>query len=467
MKSVHAADLRHSWTTWAGVSIGLVTVNMFLALWTMVSASGYAALESGLMTRDDSGAVSIGAMFNLMLCALVGLAVVGTSASLVVDARRGALARLALAGATPRQIVGVVMAQLVAVTIACSVLGTLIALAALKPTLIYLARDRGPDVPVPPVVIRPELVLGVIVLSVLVALVGGLRQANRASRIPPVEALREASGGIRSSMTPGRWVQTFLVACVVGAAFLSIRPLMADRNSETFSMFLQTAMVLLPVLGWLVSLLAPVLVAPLTRAWTALVPTSGATWRIARSTVVARGDRMSKCVVPMVMAISLLFGMVTMAEMLNATFLANMDERQLENIGIFAFLTFLGSPLAIALAGGVGTLIMMSKQRDAELALTGVVGATPAQRVWIAICEGVMITVTASLLGLLVVFVSGVYLTLAITAFGYRPVVVVPVVPLVGSVISVGVIALATTTLPTLGALRQPEPKVIARLVAE
>ncbi len=36
--------------------------------------------------------------------------------------------------------------------------------------------------------------------------------------------------------------------------------------------------------------------------------------------------------------------------------------------------------LVVAISGGVGVLVMMSRQRDAELALSGAVGTTPAQR---------------------------------------------------------------------------------------
>lgn len=49
----------------------------------------------------------------------------------------------------------------------------------------------------------------------------------------------------------------------------------------------------------------------------------------------------------------------------------------------------------IAFSAGVGSLLMMSRQRDAELVLTGIVGGTPVQRVAIPLAEAFMITVTA------------------------------------------------------------------------
>lgn len=43
--------------------------------------------------------------------------------------------------------------------------------------------------------------------------------------------------------------------------------------------------------------------------------------------------------------------------------------------------SIVGAPMIIAGAGSVGGLIMMASQRNAELALASVVGATPRQRV--------------------------------------------------------------------------------------
>lgn len=110
---------------------------------------------------------------------------------------------------------------------------------------------------------------------------------------------------------------------------------------------------------------------------------------------------------------------------------------------------------------------MMSRQRDAELALSGIVGTTPGQRLAMPVLEGVVIAVTGALLSVVMVAVS-----VGIMAVG------VPAVHLVfafsppWSVFAVGflvclAITVLATLLPTVASLRQPEPRVIARLVAE
>ncbi len=58
--------------------------------------------------------------------------------ALVVQARRGALARLALAGATPGQVSRILMAQLAIVAAAGALVGTLLAIAALPTALAML-----------------------------------------------------------------------------------------------------------------------------------------------------------------------------------------------------------------------------------------------------------------------------------------------------------------------------------------
>ncbi len=51
------------------------------------------------------------------------------------------------------------------------------------------------------------------------------------------------------------------------------------------------------------------------------------------------------------------------------------------------------------MSGGVSVLLMMSRQRESELALAGIVGATKRQQVLVPVLEGVIITVTATILG--------------------------------------------------------------------
>lgn len=132
-----------------------------------------------------------------------------------------------------------------------------------------------------------------------------------------------------------------------------------------------------------------------------------------------------------------------------------------------AFLTLLGPVLAVAIASGIATPFMMSRQPDAELALLGVAGATPGQRLLVPLVEALILVVTAAVPGGLALGVMMLHMGLGFTAAGL---VFVPAVPTLAWIASLGATALimiAATVLPTLRAWRMLERRVIARLVAE
>lgn len=135
--------------------------------------------------------------------------------------------------------------------------------------------------------------------------------------------------------------------------------------------------------------------------------------------------------------------------------------------GLDSFVTLFGLPLLVAFLGGVGSLIMMSRQRDAELALTGIAGATPAQRVSITLMEALILTGTSAILAAFVIVPSYAFQAWAFTAIGETWVPVFSFTSAMAALVGGFVLNAATTVLPTLPALRLPEQRVIARLVAE
>jgi putative ABC transport system permease protein len=119
------------------------------------------------------------------------------------------------------------------------------------------------------------------------------------------------------------------------------------------------------------------------------------------------------------------------------------------------------------MAGGVGSLVMMARQRQAELALCGIVGTTPGQRLAMPVLEGVIIAVTGALLSLAMVAAAVVLLAVGLPAAGF-PFAFVPAYGTFAAALGAcTAITVAATVLPTLPSLGRPEPRVIARLVAE
>lgn len=467
MHKLHLAELRDSWSAWLGVCLTFVATNFSLTLSALTLLSAVRALQSGQFAKYDSTALVINPGENLFFCAIIGAIAISTATSLVLDSRRGSLARLALSGATPAQVTASIMVQLATVSVACSVLGDILAYALLQPTLAYLAGEREGELPTPPAVYAVYPALAANVLAVGVAMLGGWKQARRASRIPPVEALRQAQGGQPVKMSVGRWIGSVLWALVIVGSYSAVPAVTAHRTKETFSNLLTGSMILLIVAAAFLACIAPLLVGPLTRLWTAAVPPLDPSWSLARSTAVVKAPRLVKSVVPVMMTIGLLFGMLAIFDTLLATLAANGYDNKLSSAGAATLLVTLFLPLLISLSSGVGSLIMMSKQRDAELALSGIVGTTPTQRLAMPIMEAIIITVTGTLLGLAMVAISVAFLAVSVPAagftFAFRP----SWAMFAATLGATTLVTVAATLLPTLRSLRLPEPKVIARLVAE
>ena len=163
-------------------------------------------------------------------------------------------------------------------------------------------------------------------------------------------------------------------------------------------------------------------------------------------------------------AVGLVFGLM----MVGQTFsnVAAAVGVELEGSSPTSLLTFIGMALAVAVAGGVGNLVMMSRQRSAELALDGVIGATPRQQVLVPVFEALIITVTASVLGLVMALVGALLLVSGLSQALPGLEIGIPVALLGWSVVVCLVVITMATVLPVLRSLREPAPAVIARLVA-
>lgn len=467
MWRTYIAEFRDSWPVWLGVSINFIVLNLVLTLSSLTMYAGVVAVQAGILQLDSSTAFTISPGMNAVLCFFVGAVVVGSATGLVVNSRRGSLARLSLCGATPRQIIRSIMVQLVIVTLLCAVMGDILAVISLDPLLHYLSRDPGEEYPM----IAAHYVLWPILVAnaatVLVALIGGYKQARVASQILPVEALRQSVGSGENKMTVMRWVGAAVYLVIIIGAFAGIKLITEEKSKETISNLFITSLVLLVVTGVLIARLAPLLIGPVTKLWIRCIPTRSPSWFIAKNTTIAKASRLTKSTIPVMMAVGLLFGMVLLGGSLQSSIVANGYNVQLSGVGLTAALNLLAAPLAVALAGAVGSLIMMSKQRDGELALTGIIGATPAQRIIMPILEGVIITVTGVLLALVMVGVAMGYLVLGFASTDYIFVLPPSLTSLAILLVATTIIMVSATLLPTLRALRSPERQVIARLIAE
>ncbi|GIG04842.1 FtsX-like permease family protein [Catellatospora coxensis] len=190
------------------------------------------------------------------LAVFVTVFVVASTFALNVAQRRRELGLLRTVGATPRQIRRFVLGEAMLVGAAGGVAGALLGTAAAGPAGGLLVRWGLAE---PGLEVRPQLlpVLAAVAVGVGVALVGAYAAGRRAAKVPPMDALREASVEARA-MGPGRWLLGGGALLLGG--FLAIRTAAAAAdervNSALFAAMALTAAA---------ALLAPVLVPPLVR----------------------------------------------------------------------------------------------------------------------------------------------------------------------------------------------------------
>ncbi|MGO4956589.1 FtsX-like permease family protein [Luteococcus sp. Sow4_B9] len=465
MRHLHLAELRDSWTAWLSVSLTFITVNAAFALLALASASAQRAAAGGLhpdlvMTNDFTIGINQG------MCALVGLIVIGTVTGLVVGSRRGSIARLQLAGASPRHVVATLMTQLAVVSLTCAVIGDLIAILSVQGALD--AHTTSQQMERIPAVFDPLAVLGANLLCTGIAMLGGLRASLRATRIPPVEALRQASTApsARKGMV-GRILWSILMIALIAGLF-ALTPQARKVEDQQFAMqaVMQAALMLIPLVATLLTQAAPLTTGLLTRGWTRLVPGRSGTWHLARNTVLGKMDRLQRTVIPVMITMGLLFSMMTLGNSFAATLKAMGNDVQLTDVDLPGLLVVMGLPLAIAVAGALSALLMMARQREAELALDEILGATPAQRVLVPLLEATIITVTAFLQAAFLTLVVAAYMRLALPIVLSTFQVVIPW----GTILVISLVILVATALctvvPTLPSLKMPPPRVISRRVA-
>ena len=205
--------------------------------------------------------------------------------------RRREFALLRTAGATPRQVRGLVLGEALGVGVLGGFAGCALAVATAPPFAHWLAR-----VGLAPADFTARFALwplaAAFTLGLLAALAGAWTTARRASRVLPLEALRAASVD-RRTMTPGRWVLG--LACIAGA--ILVTPMM--RTTEGAAYLLLVALLL--ILGC--ALAAPALAPPLVRLLSA--GTRSPAGLLARHSALAAARRTASTATPALITISL------------------------------------------------------------------------------------------------------------------------------------------------------------------
>ncbi|BCY12404.1 FtsX-like permease family protein [Actinoplanes sp. L3-i22] len=269
---------------------------------TVLAGADRAALEPAMVTRTRwIGAQLLIAMVTLGTFATVF--VVASTCALTAAQRRRELGLLRAAGATPGQVRRMMYAETTLIALLAGLVGAPLG-TALAPLLAGPMVDLDLEPPGFEATWQPIAVGGAVLLGLVVALAGVAVAARRASKVPPLAALRDAAAETRS-MTPSRWVFG-LLSVALGAALLAAMPSMATDSKTTAGM--GAAML------WLTAaaLLTPVVIGPLVRLATG--PWRGsATGMVVREGTLTGVRRVASTAAPVLVTVGmtvLLTGMV-------------------------------------------------------------------------------------------------------------------------------------------------------------
>ncbi|MGH3018793.1 MAG: FtsX-like permease family protein, partial [Gaiellaceae bacterium] len=220
-----------------------------------------AEAQSDTESEETQGEVNIFRYFLLGfggIALFVGSFVIANTLSITVAQRARELATLRTLGATRRQVLWSVVVEAVVVGVVASVVGLFLGLG-IAVGLNALLAATGIDLPETGIVFSTRTIVVSLLVGTLIALLASLRPALRATRVPPIAAVREGA-----VLPPSRLAKFGLVtalAVVALAVGLLAFGVFAD-GAETRTRLLAIGVgVLLLFIG--VTLVAPRLVRPL------------------------------------------------------------------------------------------------------------------------------------------------------------------------------------------------------------
>lgn len=390
-------------------------------------------------TLADSGLADIAILF-VMIAIYLSIIIVGVTMAATVAQQSRDIALVRAIGATPGRVRRSVAAQAAVVAVPATLLGLPLGLLGGRSWIDgVVAHGLAPAT----VTFHPHPAALPVALAVTVgtSLAGALIAAIRPARVRPAVALAESAAPPRR-IGGARTVAGLIL--VAGGAGLSVATAGLDaRTAEGLGLFVMLAL----CVG--AGLLGPALLGV-----AALVGRLfGDTGRLAGDTIAVRAKALSGALVPLTLAIA--FAAVKMIMLKTTEHVTGAApapaDRWLEYSGTAVYLAF-------AAVAAVNTLVTVILARRRDLAVTQLTGATRRRALAVVVCEALLVTGTALVVGVAVAATTT--LPMLYTALGTWT----PWVPggwVLAGVLGTLALVLAGTALPAAVALRRPPIEVV------
>ncbi len=281
------------------------------------------AAKSAQDLSDALGFIRTALLVFAGVAVLVGGFLIFNTFAVTVAQRTREFALLRTLGASRAQVLRSVLAESLTIGVIASVLGILAGLL-LAPALSALLAAFGLDLGDTSIVLEPRTVLIGLAVGIVATVVSGFVPARRATRVQPVEAMRE-------SVTPGPGkLRKRRVAAAIGVIALGVVVmlfgLLGDFATANAEATMLAAGSVLMIIG--VALLAPVLVRPLSSAiGRPLERFQGLTGRLARENTTRQPQRTAVTASALMIGVALVVLVSILAAGVSATIDKGIDDQ--------------------------------------------------------------------------------------------------------------------------------------------